>query len=184
MVKTQQKSSAVSEPPQGERGTYETNMKHVVRRVRNIARKQRSVMYGSLIVVILIALAIFVLDMFSGDLQLFKALAVGLVVLWIVIYSKAVAPFRVPITCLSCNNQVNLNKAWLCGYCDDEKSSRLMGMQTFVSYRLPLEECASCEEKAPSVECPYCEEPVVFDVDEFNKQETAGTKRFGMARFL
>ncbi len=161
---------------------YRRNMQHVLRRVDIVAGGHRRILNASVIACIVIVVAIFFADVFLGPLIWLKILGIILLLTWLAAFSRFLAQFNVPITCLGCDQQINLNQDWVCGYCDDAKSPLLM--QTYVRYHVPLEKCMGCGNHATAVECPYCNTNVVFDIDRFNIEEQAGTKRFGVARFL
>ena len=135
-------------------GSLPAISKTVVQRVQNRLRRNRQFMFVlALLAAVWIATAL-IINIAVDDLTWPMLIGIFAIFGWLAIYSKVIVPMRVTVTCPSCDELINLNKDWICGSCDAEKSP--LAMQTYVRHSLPFESCDECGEAANAIECPHC----------------------------
>lgn len=149
--------------------------KTVIRRVRNKLRRNRQFMFALASLTALWIVVALVINTIVGNLAWPMLIGIIAIFGWLAMYSKAIMPLRVTVTCPNCEGLVNLNKDWICGSCDAEKSP--LAMQTYVRHSLPLEDCDECGAAANIIECPHCTYQAPTEMLEVDGQQS-------IARFL
>ena len=144
-------------------------------RIRRKLRNQRQLMLWSAVAAAIWVIAAFLIDLIIVDIAWPMVVGVLLIFGWLAVYSKWIMPMRVTVTCPNCDELINLNKDWVCGACDDEKSP--VAMQTYVRHSIPFENCDECRAVANLIECPHCTALAVTEQYKPDGDET-------VARFL